>query len=67
MGKRREKTWRAAPLCLMWTLWKEINERAFNGIERLNQALKHSFLYTLVNWVRVFIEDHTLSMIDFIE
>ena len=67
VGKRREKTWRAAPLCLMWTLWKEINERAFNGIERLNQALKHSFLYTLVNWVRVFIEDHTLSMIDFIE
>ena len=36
----------------------ERNERAFNGIERLNQALKHSFLYTLVNWARVFIEDH---------
>ena len=45
----------------------ERNERAFNGIKRSNQALKHSFLYTLVNWVRVFIEDHTLSMIDFIE
>ena len=43
------------------------NERAFNDIERSNQALKHSFLYTLVNWARVFIEDHTLSMIDFME
>ena len=67
MGKRREKAWRAVPICLMWTLWKERNERAFNDIERSNQALKHSFLYTLVNWVRVFINDHTLSMIDFIK
>ena len=66
VGKKREKAWRAALLCLMWTLWKERNERAFNDIEQLDQALKHSFLYTLVNWVRVFIEDHTLSMIDFI-
>ena len=67
VGKRREKAWRVVPICLMWTLWKERNERAFNDIERSNQALKHSFLYTLVNWVRVFIDDHTLSMIDFIK
>ena len=67
MGKRREKAWRAAPLCLLWTLWKERNERVFNDIKRSNQDLEHSFLYTLVNWARVFIEDHTLSMIDFIE
>ena len=51
----------------MWILWKERNERAFNDIEWSDQALEHSFLYTLVNWVRVFIKDHTLSMIDFIE
>ena len=67
VGKRREKAWRATPLCLMWTLWKERNERAYNDIERLNQVLKHSFLYTLVNWARVFIEDHILFIIDFIE
>ena len=67
MGKRKEKVWRAASLYLTWTLWKERNERAFNDIEQSNQTLKHSFLYTLINWARVFIEDHTLSMIDFIE
>ena len=67
VGKRREQAWRAAPLCLMWTLWKERNERVFNDTRRSNQALKHSFLYTLVNQARVFIEDHTLSMIDSIE
>ena len=36
VGKRREKAWRAAPLCLMWTLWKERNKRAFNDIEWSN-------------------------------
>ena len=39
----------------------------FNYIEGSDQALKHSFLYTFVNWARVYLENHTLSMIDFIE
>ena len=67
VSKRREKAWSAAPLCLMWTLWEERNKRVFNDNERSNQAIKHSFLYTFVNWARVYLEDHTLSMIDFIE
>ena len=36
-------------------------------IERFDQVLKLSFLYTFVNWGRVYLEDHYLSMIDFIE
>ena len=67
MGKGREKAWRAATLCLMWSLWKEKNERAFNDVERSDQAIKFSFLYNFVNWARAYIEDHTLSMIDFID
>ena len=43
VGKRRAKTWRAAPLCLMWTLWKEKNGRAFNDVKWTNQAIKYSF------------------------
>lgn len=52
MSKRREKAWRA-PLCLMWTLWRERNERVFNDIEWSNQALKHSFC--------ILLEDRTFS------
>ena len=67
VGKRRVKAWRTAPLCLMWTLWKERNGRAFNDVERADQAIKYSFLYNFVNLARVSIEDHILSMVDFID
>ena len=67
VSKKKEKAWRAAPLCLMWTLWKKRNERLFNDTERSDQALKLSFLYTFVNWGRMYLEDHSLSLIDFIE
>ena len=67
MSKRKKKAWRVVSLCLMWTLWKERKERVFNDMERFDQALKLSFLYTFVNWGRVYLEDHYLSMIDFIE
>ena len=67
VGKSREKAWRASPLCLMWALWRETNERVFNDMERSDQAVKHFFFCTFVNWVRVYLEDDTLSMIDFVE
>ena len=67
MGKRRVKAWRAALLCLMWILWKERNGRMFNDAERVDQAIKYSFLHYFVNWVRVDIEDHALSLVDFID
>ena len=41
--------------------------RVFNDTEQSDQALKLSFLYTFVNWCGVYLEDHSLSMIDFIE
>ena len=39
----------------------------FNDNERTDQALKLSFLYTFVNWGRVYLEIHSLSLFDFIE
>ena len=54
VSRRKDKAWRVAPLCLMWTLWKERNERIFNDTERSDQALKLFFLYTFVNWGSVY-------------
>ena len=67
VGKKREKAWRAALLYLMWTIWKERNRKAFDEVERNDQEIKSIFLYTFVDWVRVYIEEHTFSLIDFVD
>ena len=51
----------------LWTIWKERNRRAFNDIERFDQTIKSIFMYTFVIWTRVFIEDHMLSLINFVD
>ena len=33
VGKKRKKVWRAAPLCLFWTIWRERNIRSFENGE----------------------------------
>ena len=39
----------------------------FNDVERFDQTVKSLFMYTFVNWVRVYIEDHTTtSILDFV-
>ncbi|KAL6343049.1 hypothetical protein AAG906_017861 [Vitis piasezkii] len=65
VGKKRRKL-ESCPLS-MWTIWKERNRRVFDDIERNDQDIKSIFLYTFVNWVRVYIEEHTLSLIDFVD
>ena len=44
VGKKRRKVWRAAPLCLFWTVWKERNRIAFENQEFSIQRLKYSFV-----------------------
>lgn len=36
-------------------------------VERYDQSIKSLFMYTFINWARVYIEDHIVSMIDFID
>ena len=36
-------------------------------MERNDQDIKSIFLYTFVNWAKVYIEEHTLSLIDFVD
>ena len=39
--------WNATPLCLMYTIWSEWNNRAFNGLELAMLYLKSWFLKSL--------------------
>ena len=57
VGKKREKAWS----------WKKRNRRVFNDIKRNEQDIKSIFLYTFVNWARIYIKEHTFSLIDFVD
>ena len=66
-GKKRKKAWKAAPLCLFWTLWKERNRRAFEDFELIDHVILHSFMYMFLERVRVHIESNSLSVLVFID
>ena len=42
--KKHSKVWRAAPLCLFWTVWKEKNKIVFDNEILSIQRLKNSFV-----------------------
>jgi hypothetical protein len=42
-----------APLCLMWTIWKERNARCFEDTELAMAELSNRFLKLLFLWVGV--------------
>ena len=65
IGRKRNKVWRAVPLCLFWTIWKERNRRSFENVELFVQRLKFLFLCTLLSWTNLFIENSFL--VDFID
>jgi hypothetical protein len=43
--------WKAIPSCLMWLLWRERNQRAFEDSERHSVELKMILLRTLMEWL----------------
>ena len=50
VGKKTRKVWRTAPICLLWTIWKEQNRRTFEGEKRTIQALKDLLITNLYLW-----------------
>ena len=43
VGKKRKMTWKVAPLCLFWFIWKERNRRTFENCKSLDQRIKIFF------------------------
>jgi hypothetical protein len=59
--------WNAIPGCLMWLIWRERNQRAFEDIERHTVDLKLSFIRTLMEWMAVLSSQAIPSIITFID
>ena len=64
MGKNPKKTWRG---CSFVPFWMERNKRSFKDIEQFDQTIKYSFMCTFLDWVRVNIDDNSLTMIGFLD
>jgi hypothetical protein len=69
-GQRGNKmvmeVWRMAPLCLMWTIWKERNTR-FEDTELTMAELSNRFLKLLFLWVGVLNIPQVTNMQQFVE
>ena len=67
MGKMRKRAWQMAPLCLLWSVWKERNKLAFGNEEFSLQRLKYSFVYNLWSWVGVSLVLSSSSLVSFLD
>ena len=58
--------WKIIPVCLIWLIWRERNNRTFNCVELATMGLKNLFLRMLFEWFCTLgnIEEH--SILDFI-
>jgi hypothetical protein len=42
--------WKMVPLCIMWCIWSEQNNRCFEDSSKSIEELLHFFLFTLFSW-----------------
>jgi hypothetical protein len=70
-GQRGNKmvmeVWRMAPLCLMWTIWKERNARCFEDMELTMAELSNRFLKLLFLWAGVLNIPQVSNMQQFVQ
>ena len=67
VGKKRKKIWNFIPLCIFWTVWKEMNRLTFRGGSLAIQKIKNSFVCNLWSWARVYIGEETYSLLGSLE
>jgi hypothetical protein len=44
--------WKMIPLCIMWCIWRERNDRCFEDKLRTHEELIHLFYFTLFTWTK---------------
>jgi hypothetical protein len=52
LGRHQSNIWNLAPLCLMWTVWRERNSRTFEDEKKSADQLLGSFVESLFDWSR---------------
>ena len=67
VSKSRKKIWRTTPLCLFWILWQEKNQRYFDGIQPLDQAVKDFVICPFFHQTHLLIQGGPGFLLDFID
>jgi hypothetical protein len=57
--------WKMVPICIVWCLWLEKNERCFENYERSLEELTAFFFYTLYTWTAEWLAPLVISYLDF--
>ena len=66
VGRKCKRVWMVAPLCLFWTLWREMNRATFENEAPSAHRMKFTFLCTLWLWAKLYSVDNLDSLVDFL-
>ena len=66
VSKHHKKAWMAAPMCIFWTLWREINRLVFEDVNVSVNRMKSTFLCNLWSWVNLYSVEKPRPLIDFL-
>jgi hypothetical protein len=58
--------WKMVLTCILWCIWKEINNKCFEDLERSLEDILASFFHTLYLWTVAFVSPLSLSFGDFL-
>jgi hypothetical protein len=59
--------WRMAPLCLMWSIWRERNARCFEDCEKTREELKINLVKSLFSWTMAYNISHFSKFFEFVD
>jgi hypothetical protein len=58
--------WKMVPLCIMWCIWKECNDRCFEDKSRSHEELLYLFFFTLFTWTEGWLAPQVISFFFFL-
>jgi hypothetical protein len=63
---RSAVVWKMVPLCIMWCVWRERNDRCFEDKSRTQEELIYLFYFTLFTWTTGWLAPRVISYSDFL-
>ena len=63
---RSAVVWKVVPLCIMWCIWRERNDRCFEDSSMSSEELLHFFLFTLFTWTESWLALWVFNFADFL-